>query len=161
MVVAYPSSSTSVSFGQTAVVSGQIKGAGGADRRRRGPELPGSLLSRWGRRRSQREQPPRSQQPGRCSQRPPPIRCGLKRGRRTAASTSNDDCAFCRIASGAEPGHVVFEDNDSIAFLEQTPLPRPQPRQSRARTTRRSGTFRRAARMIFLGNARLLSRATS
>jgi histidine triad (HIT) family protein len=35
---------------------------------------------------------------------------------------SSEDCPFCRIASGAEPGHVVFEDDDSIAFLDNRPL---------------------------------------
>jgi histidine triad (HIT) family protein len=39
-----------------------------------------------------------------------------------AASSASEDCAFCRIASGAEPGHVVFEDDDSIAFLDNRPL---------------------------------------
>jgi histidine triad (HIT) family protein len=34
----------------------------------------------------------------------------------------SEDCAFCRIANGAEAGHVVFEDDDSIAFLDNRPL---------------------------------------
>lgn len=33
-----------------------------------------------------------------------------------------DDCLFCRIASGAERAHVVFEDELSIAFLDIRPL---------------------------------------
>jgi len=33
-----------------------------------------------------------------------------------------DDCAFCRIASGAEPAQIVFEDTDSLAFLDNRPL---------------------------------------
>jgi histidine triad (HIT) family protein len=39
-----------------------------------------------------------------------------------AGSTVKDGCAFCRIASGSEPGHVVFEDDDSVAFLDNRPL---------------------------------------
>ena len=32
------------------------------------------------------------------------------------------ECAFCRIASGAEPAQVVFEDESSLAFLDNRPL---------------------------------------
>jgi histidine triad (HIT) family protein len=32
------------------------------------------------------------------------------------------DCRFCRIAGGAEDGHVVFEDADTLAFLDNRPL---------------------------------------
>ena len=32
------------------------------------------------------------------------------------------DCAFCRIASGDEPATVVFEDAESLAFLDNRPL---------------------------------------
>ncbi len=33
-----------------------------------------------------------------------------------------DGCAFCAIASGAEPGSLVFEDEVSVAFLDNRPL---------------------------------------
>lgn len=33
-----------------------------------------------------------------------------------------ESCVFCQIAAGAEPGHVVYEDADSIAFLDIHPL---------------------------------------
>jgi histidine triad (HIT) family protein len=33
-----------------------------------------------------------------------------------------DDCLFCRIASGAAPAAVVFEDESSLAFLDHRPL---------------------------------------
>jgi histidine triad (HIT) family protein len=33
-----------------------------------------------------------------------------------------EDCAFCRIAAGDEPGSVVFEDETSVAFLDNRPL---------------------------------------
>ena len=33
-----------------------------------------------------------------------------------------DDCAFCRIVAGDEPGAVVFEDDVSVAFLDNRPL---------------------------------------
>jgi histidine triad (HIT) family protein len=33
-----------------------------------------------------------------------------------------EDCAFCAIAGGAEPGSVVFEDEISLAFLDNRPL---------------------------------------
>ena len=32
------------------------------------------------------------------------------------------DCLFCRIAAGAEPAHVVFEDEVAMAFLDIRPL---------------------------------------
>ena len=32
------------------------------------------------------------------------------------------DCPFCAIAAGAEAGHVVFEDEISVAFLDNRPL---------------------------------------
>ena len=32
------------------------------------------------------------------------------------------DCPFCRVAAGEEAGHVVFEDEISIAFLDHRPL---------------------------------------
>ena len=32
------------------------------------------------------------------------------------------DCAFCRVASGAAPSHVVFADEISLAFLDHRPL---------------------------------------
>ena len=32
------------------------------------------------------------------------------------------DCPFCAIAAGAEGGHVVFEDEVSVAFLDNRPL---------------------------------------
>jgi histidine triad (HIT) family protein len=31
-------------------------------------------------------------------------------------------CAFCQIVHGAERGHVVFDDDISIAFLDKRPL---------------------------------------
>jgi histidine triad (HIT) family protein len=37
-------------------------------------------------------------------------------------AAGNLDCAFCRIISGAEPAHIVFEDNVSLAFLDNRPL---------------------------------------
>jgi histidine triad (HIT) family protein len=33
-----------------------------------------------------------------------------------------EDCPFCRIAAGAEPGHVVWEDEQTIGFLDKRPL---------------------------------------
>jgi histidine triad (HIT) family protein len=35
---------------------------------------------------------------------------------------SDGDCAFCRIASGEAEAHVVFEDEHSLAFLDNRPL---------------------------------------
>jgi histidine triad (HIT) family protein len=32
------------------------------------------------------------------------------------------DCPFCEIAAGAEASHVVFEDEVSLAFLDNRPL---------------------------------------
>jgi histidine triad (HIT) family protein len=37
-------------------------------------------------------------------------------------SRDRDKCAFCRVVEGAEAGHVVFEDEISIAFLDHRPL---------------------------------------
>jgi histidine triad (HIT) family protein len=34
----------------------------------------------------------------------------------------NEDCAFCRVVAGDEPGSIVFEDEISIAFLDNRPL---------------------------------------
>ena len=31
-------------------------------------------------------------------------------------------CIFCEIAERIRPGHIVFEDNVSLAFLDQRPL---------------------------------------
>jgi histidine triad (HIT) family protein len=33
-----------------------------------------------------------------------------------------EDCAFCAIATGDGDSHVVFEDRDTIAFLDNRPL---------------------------------------
>ena len=33
-----------------------------------------------------------------------------------------EDCAFCAIAGGEADAHVVFEDADTIAFLDNRPL---------------------------------------
>jgi histidine triad (HIT) family protein len=30
-------------------------------------------------------------------------------------------CSFCRIVGGFEPAHIVYEDADSIAFLDREP----------------------------------------
>ena len=35
---------------------------------------------------------------------------------------SDPDCSFCRIAAGEEPAEIVFEDDASIAFLDDRPL---------------------------------------
>jgi histidine triad (HIT) family protein len=35
---------------------------------------------------------------------------------------SDPDCPFCAIAAGAEASHVVFEDERTIAFLDNRPL---------------------------------------
>ena len=32
------------------------------------------------------------------------------------------DCAFCRIVAGDDPGSVVFDDEISVAFLDNRPL---------------------------------------
>jgi histidine triad (HIT) family protein len=33
-----------------------------------------------------------------------------------------DDCLFCRIARGDEPGHVVYESDVAVAFLDMRPV---------------------------------------
>jgi histidine triad (HIT) family protein len=33
-----------------------------------------------------------------------------------------EDCAFCRVVAGDEPGSIVFEDEVSVAFLDNRPL---------------------------------------
>ena len=33
----------------------------------------------------------------------------------------NRDCPFCRIVDGDDPAHVVYEDEDTIAFLDENP----------------------------------------
>src|SRR4029450_9990504 len=35
---------------------------------------------------------------------------------------ADPDCRFCQIVAGAEPAHVVFEDETAIAFLDNRPL---------------------------------------
>jgi histidine triad (HIT) family protein len=35
---------------------------------------------------------------------------------------SQTSCRFCAIVAGDEPGHVVFEDDVSLAFLDHRPL---------------------------------------
>jgi histidine triad (HIT) family protein len=35
-----------------------------------------------------------------------------------------DDCIFCDIVAGDQPGHVVHEDDDVVAFLDANPLAR-------------------------------------
>jgi histidine triad (HIT) family protein len=37
-------------------------------------------------------------------------------------SVRDPDCRFCQIISGDEAGHVVFEDERTIAFLDNRPL---------------------------------------
>jgi histidine triad (HIT) family protein len=32
------------------------------------------------------------------------------------------DCLFCKIASGAAPGDIVYDDSDCVAFLDNRPL---------------------------------------
>jgi histidine triad (HIT) family protein len=32
------------------------------------------------------------------------------------------NCRFCQIIAGGEPGHVVFEDERTLAFLDDRPL---------------------------------------
>jgi histidine triad (HIT) family protein len=34
----------------------------------------------------------------------------------------SDSCPFCAIVAGAEPGHVVYEDEHTLAFLDNRPL---------------------------------------
>lgn len=35
-----------------------------------------------------------------------------------------DDCIFCKIAQGAIPSHKIYEDADTLAFLDVRPLTR-------------------------------------
>jgi histidine triad (HIT) family protein len=35
---------------------------------------------------------------------------------------ADPDCRFCRIVAGDEPSHVVFEDDRTLAFLDNRPL---------------------------------------
>jgi histidine triad (HIT) family protein len=35
---------------------------------------------------------------------------------------ADPNCRFCQIVSGDEPGHVVFEDERTLAFLDNRPL---------------------------------------
>jgi histidine triad (HIT) family protein len=35
---------------------------------------------------------------------------------------TNPDCRFCQIIAGDEPSHVVFEDEHTLAFLDNRPL---------------------------------------
>ncbi|MGZ5420056.1 MAG: HIT family protein, partial [Solirubrobacterales bacterium] len=37
-------------------------------------------------------------------------------------AAEHPDCRFCAIAAGAEQAHVVFEDDDFLAFLDKRPL---------------------------------------
>jgi histidine triad (HIT) family protein len=39
-----------------------------------------------------------------------------------AAPASDPRCRFCAIVGGSEHGHVVFEDDVSLAFLDHRPL---------------------------------------
>ena len=34
----------------------------------------------------------------------------------------NSDCVFCKIANGGLTAHIVYEDSESIAFLDRDPL---------------------------------------
>ncbi|PSP79120.1 HIT family protein [Halobacteriales archaeon QS_1_68_20] len=34
----------------------------------------------------------------------------------------SEDCIFCAIVSGDQPGHVVYEDDSTVAFLDANPL---------------------------------------
>ena len=38
------------------------------------------------------------------------------------AGAANPTCIFCRIINGEVPGHIVFEDEVSLAFLDQRPV---------------------------------------
>jgi histidine triad (HIT) family protein len=38
------------------------------------------------------------------------------------AADRDPDCPFCRLVHGEAPGHVVFEDEVSIAFLDHRPV---------------------------------------
>ena len=33
-----------------------------------------------------------------------------------------DSCVFCNIAAGTVPGHIVYQDRDFVAFLDNVPL---------------------------------------
>jgi histidine triad (HIT) family protein len=33
-----------------------------------------------------------------------------------------DDCGFCQVVSGETEAHIVFEDEDTLAFLDNRPL---------------------------------------
>jgi histidine triad (HIT) family protein len=35
---------------------------------------------------------------------------------------AEDNCLFCRIVSGEVPATIVYEDDDSVAFLDHRPL---------------------------------------
>jgi histidine triad (HIT) family protein len=35
---------------------------------------------------------------------------------------ADPDCRFCQIIAGGEPSHVVFEDERTLAFLDNRPL---------------------------------------
>jgi histidine triad (HIT) family protein len=35
---------------------------------------------------------------------------------------ANDSCLFCRIVSGEVPATIVFDDDNSVAFLDHRPL---------------------------------------
>jgi histidine triad (HIT) family protein len=35
---------------------------------------------------------------------------------------NDPDCPFCAIVAGAEPSHVVYEDEHTLAFLDNRPL---------------------------------------
>jgi len=39
-----------------------------------------------------------------------------------AAAPAAPGCAFCRLARGEAPAHVVFEDGATLAFLDHRPL---------------------------------------
>ena len=39
-----------------------------------------------------------------------------------SSQPTNKPCPFCAIAAGAEPAHVVFEDELAIGFLDARPL---------------------------------------
>ncbi len=39
-----------------------------------------------------------------------------------SASVSPDQCVFCRIVARKLPGHVLYEDDDYIAFLDIAPF---------------------------------------
>ena len=35
--------------------------------------------------------------------------------------SDDSPCSFCRIVRGSEPAHIIYEDADSIAFLDREP----------------------------------------